>query len=472
MSQTSEEAIQFQALIATFRESIPAFAKIALNIELSPKQIELCEAFRLNRMITCAGGIGWGKTLSMSVLTLWALVTFDEVQVSLFGPNEGNLRNGLMKEIAQLHSKMIAPFKDMFDVGATRISRKINPASCYAEMRLARAENPDTARGIHQKNNFVMVDEASGVEDEILQILLNIMTDPNPKLFLVSNPSKASGFFFKTHRDPEMSVEWTRVHGRLQDSPNYDPERFRQLVANYGGPTTKQYRVMVEGEFPLDDTDGIISRAHIEAAVENQDVVPSPTIPVIYGLDPAGPGADSSVLCIRHDNKVLAFHEWNGLDGTQLAYKIREIYEKAPKHERPAVISVDATGIGHGVYSVLKDWGLPVYSCIFAGTPTRNPEKYSRVRDQLWWEMREFFETENVSIPNLPKLIEELAIPTYEDGSGKIKLQEKKAIKKRLGRSPDYADALALTMAVSKTRYASKYNWSKPIQYDWLKTLE
>lgn len=466
-----DEIAQFQALIATFRESISAFAKTVFNIDLSPKQIELCEAFRLKRMITCAGGIGWGKTLSMSVLTWWALITFDEVQISLFGPNEGNLRNGLMKEIAQLHGKMIEPFKGMFDVGATRISRKINPASCYAEMRLARAENPDTARGIHQKNNFVMVDEASGVEDEILQILLNIMTDPNPKLMLVSNPSKASGFFYRTHRDPDVSVEWTRVHGRLQDSPNYDPERFKQLVANYGGPTSKQYRVMVDGEFPLSDEDGLIPKDLIDAAAQNKDAAAPDNAAIIWGLDPAGQGKDSSALCIRQDNVVSSFKDWNGLNPTQLSYAVRDLYQNTPRNQRPVVISVDATGLGYGVYSNLKDFGLPVHQCMFAGTPTRNPEKYSRVRDQLYWELREWLATENVRIPNDPKLIEELAAPKYED-MPKIKIEKKDQIKKRIGRSPDFADALALTFAVSKTRYSSKFNWSKPIEYDWLQTYE
>jgi hypothetical protein len=319
------------------------------------------------------------------------------------------------------------------------------------------------------RNNFVFVDESTGVDDEVfIEGLGGIFADPNPKLCIISNPSRASGYFWRTWCDADLSPIWTHVHGTFWDSPNYDPATFDETAKSYGGPTSRDYRVMIEGEFPLSDVDGLISREFIDSAVRNEDCVPADTVPVIWGLDPAGPGKDASVVCIRRDNKVLAFHEWKGLDATPLAYKVKELFEKTAKNLRPAVISVDATGIGHGVYSILKDWGLPVHSCIFAGTPTRNPERYSRIRDQLWWEMREWIHTENVSIPNNAKLIEELATPTYEDGSGKIKLEEKKAIKKRLGRSPDFADALAITFAVSPSRYSSKFSWSKPLNYDHL----
>lgn len=186
---------------------------------------------------------------------------------------------------------------------------------------------------------------------------------------------------------------------------------------------------MVLGEFPLSDIDGLISREWIETAVLNTEVVPATNAPVIWGLDPAGAGKDSSVLAMRHDNLLLGFEEWRGLDPTQLAYKVRDLYQSTPKNLRPSIIAVDATGLGHGVYSNLKDFGLPVHSCIFAGTPTRHPDRYHRVRDQIWFEMREWFQTENVSIPNHQRLIEELVTPTYDDGSGKIKLEEKKALK-------------------------------------------
>ncbi|KQY14422.1 hypothetical protein [Rhizobium sp. Root482] len=461
-------------LLDLYRSDITIFAKQVFDSTLTPKQIEFCEAFRTKRTIAFRGGVGFGKTHAEAIVTWWSLITHDQVQISIFGPSEPQLKGGIYKELQLLHARMHPMFKDVFDVAATRISRKVNPSSCFAEYRLASGDRPDNARGIHATNNFVLVDEASGIDDEVFTgALLNVLTDPNAKLVLVSNPSRASGFFWRCFNDPDISDQWTHLHGQMKDSPHFDPVTFEQLAKNYGGVTSRQYRVMVLGEFPLSDVDGLISREHIETAVANE-CEPAANVPVIWGLDPAGAGKDASVLCIRHDNKLLAFHEWNGLEPTQLSYKVRDLFEKTPKPMRPAIISVDATGLGNGVASNLKDFGLPVHSAIFAGTPTRNPEKYSRVRDQLWWEMREWIHSENVQIPNHQKLIEELATPTYDDSSGKIKLEDKKSIKKRLtgGRSPDYADALAITFAVSKTRYASKYSWSQPLAYSNLQSFE
>lgn len=469
----NQEYNDLKALLDLYHSDIAIFAKQVFGSTLTPKQIEFCEAFRTKRTITFRGGVGFGKTHAEAIVTWWSLITHDAVQVTIFGPSEPQIRGGIWKELQVLYARMSPIFKDSFDVAATRIARKINGASCFAEYRLASGDKPDNARGIHATNNFVLVDEASGIDDEVYTgALLNILTDPNAKLCLVSNPSKASGFFWRTHCDPEIAEQWTQVHGQMNDSPHFNPETFEQLAKNYGGPTSRQYRVMVLGEFPLSDVDGLISREMINFAVQNTEFEPSPSIPIVWGLDVAGKGSDASVLAIRHDSRVLGFKEYQGLDAVRLAEKISELYLMTPKSQRPAVIAVDATGFGSGYCDVLKEFGLPIYACNFAGTPTRNPEKYSRVRDQIWVEMRDWIHSESVQIPNEPKLIEDLATAQYEDATGRIKLEDKKFIKKRLGRSPDYGDALALTFAVSRSRFASKYAWSKPLPNELSQTFE
>lgn len=471
---TNDEKQSLEQLLNLIRTDITAFAKHIFGATLSPKQREFCEAWLTKRIITFRGGTSLGKSYAEAIVFWHSLICLDHVQVTIVGPSEPQIKGGVWRQIQQLHTKMHHLFKDAYDVSATRVSRKRDPSNCFGEYRLASGDRPDNLRGVHAYSNYFIVDEASGLDDEVYTgAILNCLSDPDGKIALISNPSRASGFFWRTHCDPEIMDEWTQIHGTLYDSPNYNPATFDQLAKNFGGPLSRDFRVMVSGEFPLSDIDGLISREHISSAIENYSVVePAQNVPVVWGLDPAGAGKDASVLCIRHDNKILKFEEWKGLDPTQLSYKVRDLYEKTPKPMRPAIVSVDATGLGHGVASNLKDFGLPVYSAIFAGTPTRNPERYNNVRSMLWWEMREWIHSENVGIPNDPLLIADLATPTYDDTSGKIKLEEKKAIKKRLGRSPDFGDALALTFSVSKTRYASKYGWSKPITYTNLQSFE
>jgi hypothetical protein len=472
MSQKNDLA-DFKALIEAYHNDIGLFAKQVFDSTLTPKQLEFCEAFRTSRMITFRGGVGFGKTHAEAIITWWCLITHDQVQVSIFGPSEPQLLGGIWKEVGILHARMHPMFKDAFEVTTKRISRKVNGASCFADLRLANDDKPDNARGIHALGlNAVLVDEASGVGDSIFEVLLNILTDPNPKLCLVSNPSKASGFFYRTHTDPDISQYWTKIHGRMADSPHFNEETFEQLAKNYGGPTSRNYRVMVEGEFPLSDIDGLIPRDILDAAIENADAIQADNAPIIWSVDPAGAGADTSALCIRKDNRVLDLQCWNGLDPTQLSYKIRDLYQATKASERPCVIVVDAVGLGNGVWSNLKDWGLPTHAVNFKNKPTRHQDRYVNFKDQLYWETREWFASENVSIPNNAKLIEEAASIQYGDESGKVRIEEKKATKKRIGRSPDFFDALAMTFAINPSRYSSKYSWSKPLDIDWLNIYE
>lgn len=468
----SDELQQLSALLDLYQNDITIFAKQVFDADLSPKQIEIAEAFQKNVLTTVKGGVGFGKTYVMAVVVWWSLICHDAVKVSIFGPNEANLKTGIFAELQKLHNIMNPLFKEGFKVEATRISRKVNGANCFAEYRLANKDNPDSARGIHAPNNFILVDESTGVDDQIFEVLLNILSDPNPKILLVSNPSKASGFFWRTFNDPDISDDWTKITGKLSDAPHYDPEKAKIQIKNYGGVTSRQHRVMVLGEFPLSDEEGLFSREFIEAAVANTNVVPAETEPRIWGLDPASLGSDGSILCIRHDNKVIAFHEWKNLEPTQLSYAVRDLYEKTPKTQRPAVIAIDAGGLGNGVWSNLRDFGLPVHSAVFNGTPTRRPDLYQNVRAQIYAEAKDWIHSENVSIPSEPKFIEELAITQYSDETGKIKIEDKKSIRKRLKRSPDYADAFCLTFAVSPSRYKSKFSWSKPIEYGNLSSYE
>lgn len=463
MELTKEQQEEYQDFLDRSRTDIVYFNDVSFQEPLREKQIEFCTTFRDNKRITFKGGVGFGKTRALAVLVWWALFTHDQVQVTIFGPNEGQIKSGVWKELQILHGKMDKLQQASFEVTATRISRKTRPADCFAEFRLANKDNIASARGIHQINNFVFVDEATGVDDVIFtEALVNVLRDPNGKLCLISNPSTTSGYFWRTWNDDAMSGLWAKVHGRMTDAPHVTQQDLDEAAIEYGGRLSREYRILVEGEFPLSDVEGLISRSLVEMAINNEEAVPAPTQPIIWGVDPAEHG-DRSVLMSRQDNKILDIKSWRGLDPTQLSYKIRDEYQNTPKEQRPMAICVDAIGIGNGVYSNLKDFGLPAKKIVVSQSPTRRPDFYSRLRDQLWWECRDWFATENVRIPNHKELIEHLLAPTYDSDSGKIKIEEKKSLRKRLKVSPDFADALCLTFAISPTRYASKWNWNRPL---------
>jgi hypothetical protein len=472
MNLTKQQQAQFSRLLDIWRTDIGAFSRDIFDLELRHKQIEFAEAFQNNMLVTFKGGVGFGKTTVMAVVVWWSLFCHDDVKVTIFGPTNDQLENGIWNELKILHDKMDKFLADQWEVQAEKIGRRTNPSTCYARRRVINKDNPSSISGIHARNNFFLVDEASGVPDEAFDLALqnHLDSDVNPKLVLVSNPKYRTGFFYRTWEDPTISVDWAKVHGRMDDNPDATPERLARAERRYGGKASNGYIINVLGEFPTTDEEGLIPGWHIDAAVDYADAIPSEARPIFWGIDPAGPGKDRTVLLKRHDNKVLETIERTGMTITQLSYLFRDMYRALPQHERDRVIiAVDANGLGRGLADNLADFGLPVHHVATQSSPTKGRDhqgrnQFAKLRDQLWWDVKEWFATENVSIPFCLPLIQELKSPTWSfDSNGKTKVEGKKEMVKRLKMSPDYADALCLTFAVDEHRYFGKYAWSQPI---------
>lgn len=113
-------------------------------------------------------------------------------------------------------------------------------------------------------------------------------------------------------------------------------------------------------------------------------------------------------------------------------------------------IFIDLTGVGAGVFDRLRElgWSRRVTGVIFGGEALQ-PAKYLNKRAEVWWAMREWFETPGgVAIPDDNVMHKHLCGPMYEyNSANKLVIESKEKIRKRAKFSPDRADALALTFA-------------------------
>jgi hypothetical protein len=106
---------------------------------------------------------------------------------------------------------------------------------------------------------------------------------------------------------------------------------------------------------------------------------------------------------------------------------------------------IDDTGHwGHGVIDNLHTAGYHPLGVMFHGKPI--DPRYANKRAEMWFAMADWVKSGG-QLPHLPELIAEMTTPTYSFTNGKIILEDKDQVKKRLGRSPDLGDALALTFA-------------------------
>lgn len=115
--------------------------------------------------------------------------------------------------------------------------------------------------------------------------------------------------------------------------------------------------------------------------------------------------------------------------------------------KKPDAILVDRIGIGAGIVDRLKELGVPVIGVNSAETPY-DKELFANKRAEMWWGMLDWLSDSPCRLPNDQELISDLSAPSYRfNSSGKRLLESKDSMRARGVRSPDGADALALTFA-------------------------
>src|SRR5262249_4661918 len=142
--------------------------------------------------------------------------------------------------------------------------------------------------------------------------------------------------------------------------------------------------------------------------------------------------------------------------------RIKSEYEETHFDMRPCEILIDVIGLGAGAYDRCKELGLPV-KAINVGEAAATRENCMRLRDELWFKGREWFQDKSCSMPQDDGLIAELTAPTYTFSStGKMVVESKADMKKRGMRSPDLADAFLLTFACAERRKVERYRRPEP----------
>lgn len=176
----------------------------------------------------------------------------------------------------------------------------------------------------------------------------------------------------------------------------------------------------------------------------NRDI--SEGLPVELGGDVARYGDDESVLTIRKGNKTEPQIIYKHIDLMQLADEWYSVY----MNKKAEAIKVDAIGIGAGVVDALKRKGINVIEVNESQSPA--DEKYQNARAEMYFNIREKAMNDEISIPDDPELKTEVSYTHYKTNSQmRIQIEAKDDIKKKIGRSPDRADSLALAFYKGRT---------------------
>lgn len=401
-------------------------------------------------------GKGVGKTALVAWVILCYLGTRKDTKLLVTAPTASQLKDVLWAECNKWIRKMNDIYLPLFEYVWTseRITLKGREDEGFATARTARKEQPEAFQGFHEDNMVLIGDEAAGIDNAIYEAGEGTMSTEGAKTILVGNPNRTNGYFYECfNRD---SVRW-RVRTIACTESSRVTQDYIDGMKHKWGEESNEYRIGVLGEFPLGNAQGVIPRNIIDEA-SRRPSLPSNPYPLVWGLDVARFGSDRTALCERRGAELPATPQWwQGKDLMQTANLISDKYFALPQHERPVEICIDVIGVGGGVVDRLRELKLPVKAVNVAHARTR--PGYRRLRDELWFRAREWFEDPAAKIPDPVKdkgivdLMDELSAVEYDiDGSGNKFLTDKAA----LGYSPDLADSFILTFGGSVTRYTSE----------------
>lgn len=160
-------------------------------------------------------------------------------------------------------------------------------------------------------------------------------------------------------------------------------------------------------------------------------------------------GSDKMVVMVWSGFKVIDMITMSKSSITEIAQLIRDL---AFKHKVPLTnIIADEDGVGGGVVDILKCKGFVNNS---KALPVDNQiVQYQNLKTQCYFKLAEMIQNdkiyvdckESTIIDEMTKELEQVKRDKI-DSDGKLQLMSKEDVKKLIGRSPDYSDALMMRM--------------------------
>jgi phage terminase large subunit len=419
--------------------------------------------------ISIQSGQGTGKDFWGALILLFFLSCFSCPKCLATANTAKQLRNVYWAEISKLMrlAKRLDPdnptsptiLEHLFMWQAERVFLKEKQGrEWFAEAVTINAkaspeEQATALAGRHENYMLMIVDEATGVPDPVFKPLEGTLTGAVNLLVLIFNPTKSKGFAIESHKTGSRFV---RIRWNAEDSEIVSRAHIEGMERKYGRDSNP-FRIRVLGLPPLSDSDTLIPWDWVENAVDKELEVAADD-PVILGVDVAA-GGDKSVIVVRQGPKVLKVIRKDTKDTMELVGWVgMEMDTWGAK-----VCGIDVIGLGHGVYTRLRERGYKVVPVDARKTPKR-PDRFKKMRDEIWWGVRERFEEGTISIPNDQDLIDQLGSIKYApESSGQVKVEGKKEMRARGLASPDEADAMNIAFHINDLLYRKS---ARPVKAD------
>lgn len=443
------------------------------------KQREILHSVANHKYTSVQSCHGSGKSHSISRVVGYYMDTYDpgDFFVVTTAPTWAQVRAIIWRYVAQMAGKHGLPGyvtqNAEWKIGNELVAFGRKPADT----------DQQGFQGLHAaKGVIAIIDEASGVPDQLWNAIESVTTTKASRIIAVGNPDAVSSRFYRVCT---TEPGWNRIKISAFDLPAFTGE---DVPAEMSGLTDRDwvedkklkwgennalYKIKVLGEFAEVDDFAVIPLAWVrmanqrwldyhELTLEEQQLQ-GPTGRMVWGVDVGHMGEDKTVIIGRQGHVVNRPEVWSKQDTVAVASLV-----KSRLSGPQSVAVVDSIGVGAGVVDQLRNAGQRVVPFISSGatrkTDSTGTNRFSNVRAAAWWNLRELLDPAmdaKLCLPPDDDLTADLSTPRYELMHGsRLKIESKDEIRKRLGRSTDLGDALAMSFWVEN--YEREYAAGRP----------
>jgi len=318
--------------------------------------------------------------------------------------------------------------------------------------------------GAHATEILYIIDEGKNVPAETFDAIEGALSSGQAYAFCMSTPGAPAGRFYEIQTRKPGTEDWKVMHvtkdmAIAAGAMNAD---WAEQRAKQWGENDPRYKNRVLGEFSTVDETVVIPLEWVEAANERwlawQDklaTIPGADLPPfdVLSVDVARSGDDLTTLAYRHKWFIDELEYEEKTDTALLSGKVARTLKK---YGGRAV--VDVIGIGAGVVDNVRAQGCVVDAFNSSSRSdlldTSGELGFVNRRAAAWWGLRELLDPDRgapVALPPDDELTGDLTAPKWwEVAGGKIQVEGKADIKKRIGRSPDRGDAVVMAFAIEE----------------------
>ena len=390
-----------------------------------------------------ASGHGIGKSALVSWLVDWAMDTHDDTRGIVTANTDTQLRTKTWPEVQKWSRLRIT--SHWTEVTATAIYSKTpgHASNWRIDAIPWSKEKPEAFAGLHNKGKRILVifDEASTIDDSIWEVSEGAMTDEGTQIIwcVFGNPTRNTGRFRECWR--KFCKLWKTWQIDSREAMASNKKLIAEWIETYG-IDSDFIKIRVRGMFPNTSAKQFIATEDVDAGYgKHLREEQYNYAPVILTCDPAAEGDDTLEIGKRQG---LAYTILRTIPKNDNDIHIANILANLEDEHQADAVFIDG-GFGTGIVSAGRTMGRTWTIVWFAekssdiGCLNKRAEIYKLTRDWL---------KAGGAIPQNYELYEELtALETVARMDSKIQLESKKDFKKRLGRSPGKADALALSFA-------------------------